>query len=98
MRIVCVESACLEAGAGHGVDFFAGEPPTTDGPVAVLRGFEWLHGNPKTVEIAIRPPAVDLDADSLADIMANIERYVTHPSRFRLDAQSSPTLWARANA
>jgi len=98
VRIAWVESACLQAGAGHGVDFFAGEAPSVDGLVAVLRGFEWLRGNPDTVDIEIRPPSADFDADSLSDMKTSIEHYVTHPGLFRLDAQLSPTLWARANA
>lgn len=97
MLIAWVESANLEAGAGHGVDFFAGEEPTGDDLVAVLRGFEWLHGSPESVEIAIRPPDDEYDGAFLANARASIEHWVNHPEMLRAHARPSPELLAVVN-
>jgi hypothetical protein len=98
LTVLWVDSDDLEPGAGHGVDFFAGEPSSSDAVlIAVLRGFDWLHGDPDTVEIAIRRPDVHFDVSFLSEARASIEQYVANPSILRSGSQPSKNLWAHIN-
>ena len=98
MELKWVESDALAPGGGHGVDFFAGDP-WADGSllVAVVRGFEWLHGNPETVEVEILRPGGDFDSAFQAETRASIQGYFGNPSVGGLDRRVSETIWAHIN-
>jgi hypothetical protein len=74
--IVWIEDDGLIPLGGHGVDFFAGSAAQSARLIAVVRGFEWLHGKPETVEVRIRPASHAFDALILLEARAGIERYL----------------------
>src|SRR5690606_18206921 len=85
VKVRWVESDSLTPGAGHGVDFFAGDPFTEDAVlIAVVRGFDWLHGNPKTVDVGIRKPGADFGPSFLEETRASIEEYLGNKSLVEL--------------
>jgi hypothetical protein len=85
----------LKAGGGHGVDFFLGQHPRTGQLVAVLRGFEWLRGNPETVVIRIRPVGTDFDATRHSEACVAIEEFVR--AKRPEDGQLSAGVYAHVN-
>ncbi len=91
-----MEAGDLSPGAGHGVDFFA-DNDRERGLIAVLRGFEWLHRSPETVEIEIRPPDEEYDDVFLADAQSSIDYWVNHPEMLWAHTDPSPTLAAFVN-
>lgn len=76
MRVIWVEEEGLQPAAGHGADFATDERPTSENTIAVVRGFEWLHGSPETIEVLIRPPDDRYPATFLADARQVIEEYL----------------------
>jgi hypothetical protein len=76
MQIVWVVDDDLSPYAGHGIDFFADPGRSAESLVAVLRGFDWLHFEPETVEVRIRAEDSEFSADALAGARAAIERFV----------------------
>ena len=75
MRIAWTEDDAMTPGADHGVDFFSDSSKGSAELIAVLRGFDWLHGDPDVVEVRIRS-AGTVDAAHLVTTRSLIEAYV----------------------
>jgi len=94
VHIIWTQDSDLIPLGGHGVDFFAGlvQPAQL---IAVVRGFEWLHGKPETVEVRISPASDAIDAVLLREARAVIERYLQRGEA--VDGQVGPGLHAHIN-
>jgi len=95
MRIIWIEDDGLIPGGGHGVDFVNGPSERSADLVAVLRGFEWLHGDPEAVEVRIRPVRAGSDSNCLRDARPLIERYIRR--REPVEGKIGPSLFAHVN-
>jgi len=58
---------------GHGVEFHTDPSPQRDTLVALLDGYEWLHGKPKVVPIVIRKADNKYSASFLMAVQKQIE-------------------------
>ncbi len=94
-RIIWVEDNALVPGGGHGVDFFNGPAERSAELIAVLRGFEWLHGDPDTVEVRIRSAGTVLNPVHPRDARPLIERYVRRGKP--VEGKIGPSLYAHVN-
>jgi hypothetical protein len=84
---------------GHILLFFASESTkSNEDLLAVLRGYDWLHGRPRTVEIEVRPPDSAYDDEFLAAARADIEHVVLQGKLPGLRAWISPRVFVHANA
>lgn len=95
VRIVWTQDNDLIPLGGHGVDFFAGSLVQSAQLIAVVRGFEWLHGKPETVEVRISPASDAIDAALLREARAVIERYLHRGEA--VDGQVAPALHVHIN-
>ncbi len=95
MRIIWTEDNDLIPHAGHGVDFFAGNDEQSSQLVAVIRGLEWLHGEPETVEVRIRSAADPIEAVLLMQARTIIEDCLLHGKAF--DRHLSPSFYVHIN-
>lgn len=96
MRIVWIDDENIRPQAGHGIDFFIGGDPSVGRLIAVLRGFDWLHGQPERVEVHLRPVGgPGFDAIARREICAAIERLVRNKEV--IDGQLSSGLYAHIN-
>lgn len=93
--ITWVEDDGLVPGGGHGVDFFSGPAERSADVVAVLRGFEWLHGNPEAVEVRIRSAGTGLAHNYLRDARPLIEHYIRRGDP--IEGKIGPSLYAHVN-
>ncbi len=96
MKIIWVEFKNFSRRFGHGVEFYTSEPKPGDKPLAFLDGYEWLHGDPETVEIMIRTPDSDFDADFHAVFRQTIERCMTSGGLNHGRLSSSVFAWFNA--
>jgi len=94
-RIVWVEDDGLTAGGGHGVDFFTGPAGLSDELLAVVRGFDWFHGNPPMVEVRIRSAKTGMDPIFLRDARQMIERYIRQGRA--VQGEIGPSLYGHIN-
>jgi hypothetical protein len=98
VRIAWKEQNDLEAGAGHGIDFHAGEPgESPDNLIAVIRGFGWVDQEDELLEIAIRSPDDLYDQGFLQAAKEDIRIYL-EGRRLGPPRWISPSLYAHLNA
>ena len=98
MRVVWVTDAQLRPAAGHGVDFHSDASLSNESLVALVRDFEWLHGDPEVVEVRIRPAGDTYDAETLGCVRAIIESFLTQRGPMNGQVtELSPALYACVN-
>jgi hypothetical protein len=99
VRIIWKERSALEAAAGHGIDFHAGEPRRSpDNLIAVIRGFGlWVDQEDARLEIAIRPPDEVYDRAFLQAAKEDIRVYLEE-GRLGPPRWISPIVYAHLNA
>lgn len=94
-RIVWVEDDGLTPGGGHGVDFFTGPTGLSGDLVAVVRGFDWFHGDPAMVEVRIRSANTGLDPIFLRNAREAIEQYIRQGRA--VQGEIAPSLYGHIN-
>ena len=114
MKITWREVAGLtHRGMGHGVLFYGGAPRPGPAPqskfsdnsvgpdeciVAVVHGFDWLHGRPEETMVEIRPPDATFDAAFLASAREDISALLHDPSLLRrADPRLTPRIYVHVH-
>ncbi len=93
LTVIWTEDQTLRAGSGHGVDFFWGLP--SDETVAAhIVGFDWLHGQPESVEVRIRA----VDQPSSDSLRVAVQSYLASRGPISLELQEiSPGIYVYVN-
>jgi hypothetical protein len=78
--ITWVENPMLDfKDVGHGLLFFSEAPGSADSLVAVLRGFDWLHGRPSEIFVETSPAGAAYGEEYLQAARNDIEKLIRDP-------------------